>query len=136
MKTECVGRILLCVALGVATQGVNAEELVAQFSGESSGNTSEFTVKSPWIMDWHVSGDPGQYEVVDVALVNAITGAYEGVAIKTKTAGNGVRLFEQAGRYYLRVDASMMKWNIKVIQLTPQEAEQYKPKTQKSLLDR
>jgi len=87
-------------------------------------------------MDWLVSGDPGQYEVVDVALVNAITGAFEGVAIKTKTAGNGVRLIEQAGRYYFRVDAAMMKWNIKVVQLTPQEAKQYKPKTQKSLLDR
>jgi len=136
MKIECVNTVVLSIALALASQGVKAEEPVAQFSGESAGNTAEFTVESPWLMDWLVSGDPGQYEVVDVALINAVTGAYEGVAIKTKTAGNGVRLFEQAGRYYFRVDASMMKWNIKVVQLTPQEAEQYKPKTQKSVLDK
>ena len=87
-------------------------------------------------MDWLVSGEPGQYEVVDIALVNADTGAFEGVAVRSKTAGNGVRLFDQSGRFYFRVDASMMNWKIKVVQLTPEEAEQYRPKTGSSILDR
>lgn len=136
MRTKRLFRITLSIALGLATQGVNAEQQIAQFSGGSSGNTREFEVKAPWIMDWLVSGDPGQYEVVDIALVNAITGAYEGAALKSRSAGNGVRLFEQGGRYYFRVNSSMMNWKIKVIQLTPQEAEQYKPKTERSMLDR
>jgi hypothetical protein len=135
MRTKGLVAAALGIALGIAAQGVNAEEQIAQFSGGSSGNTAEFAVESPWIIDWLVSGDPGQYEVVDVALVNAITGAYEGIAIKTKTAGNGVRLFDKGGRYYFRVDASMMNWNIKVIQLTTKEAEQYKPKLEKNMLD-
>jgi hypothetical protein len=136
MRTERLATAALCIALGISAQGVNAEEQVAQFSGNSSGNTREFQAEAPWIMDWLVSGDPGQYEVVDIALVNAITGAYEGAALKTKSAGNGVRLFEQSGRYYFRVNASMMNWKIKVIQLTKAEAEQYKPKTEKGMLDR
>ena len=118
----------LAILLGLAAQDVNAERQIAQFSGSSNGNTVDFEVRAPWIMDWLVSGEPGQYEVVDIALVNANTGTFEGVAVRSKTAGNGVRLFDQSGRFYFRVDASMMNWRIKVIQLTPQEAEQYKPK--------
>ena len=118
----------LAILLGLAAPDVNAERQIAQFSGSSNGNTSDFEVRAPWIMDWLVSGEPGQYEVVDIALVNANTGMFEGIAVRSKTAGNGVRLFDQSGRFYFRVDASMMKWRIKVIQLTPQEAEQYKPK--------
>ena len=121
-------RAVLALLLGVAAQDVSAERLIAEFSGTSNRNTADFEVRAPWIMDWLVSGEPGQYEVVDIALVNANTGVFEGVAVRSKTAGNGVRLFEQSGRFYFRVDASMMKWRIKVIQLTPQEAEQYKPK--------
>ena len=118
----------LAILLGVAAQDVNAERQIAQFSGSSNGNTADFEVRAPWIMDWLVSGEPGQYEVVDIALVNANSGMFEGVAVRSKTAGNGVRLFDQSGRFYFRVDASMMNWRIKVIQLTPEEAEQYKPK--------
>ena len=83
-----------------------------------------------------LTGARTKREVVDIALVNANTGAFEGVAVRSKTAGNGVRLFEQSGRFYFRVDASMMNWKIKVLQLTPDEAERYKPKTGGSLLDR
>lgn len=123
-----VARAVLALLLGVATQDVGAERLIAEFSGTSNRNTADFEARAPWIMDWLVSGEPGQYEVVDIALVNGNTGVFEGVAVRSKTAGNGVRLFEQSGRFYFRVDASMMKWRIKVIQLTPEEAEQYKPK--------
>ena len=136
MKSRQVVMATIWVSLCIAAQEVNAELQIAEFSGSSNGNTAEFEVRAPWIIDWTVSGEPGQYDVVDIALVNAKTGAFEGVAVKSKTAGNGVRLFEQGGRYYVRVAASMMNWRIKVLQLTPEEARKYTPKTQDSLLDR
>lgn len=136
MKSGQVVMATIWVTLCIAAQEINAELQIAEFSGSSNGNTAEFEVRAPWIMDWTVSGEPGQYDVVDIALVNAKTGAFEGVAVKSKTAGNGVRLFEQGGRYYFRVAASMMNWRIKVLQLTPEEARKYSPKTQDSLLDR
>lgn len=117
----------LAAAVCLFSPIANAEELVAQFSGDSSGKTAEFSVEAPWIMDWRVTGEQGQYEVIEMGLVNAISGAYEGAAVRSKAAGNGVRLFETGGRYYFRVDTSLMHWEIKVIQLTAQEAEQYKP---------
>jgi hypothetical protein len=136
MLKQQFARIALAMVLGFAAQDVSAERLIAQFSGEANRNTGTFEVRAPWIMDWMVSGEAGQFEVVDIALVNADTGAFEGVAVRSKTAGNGVRLFEQSGRFYFRIDAAMMNWRIKVIQLTPDEAERYKPKTGGSLLDR
>ena len=136
MWKQQVARIALAVVLGFAAQDVAAERLIAQFSGESNRNTGTFEVRAPWIMDWIVSGEAGQYEVVDIALVNANTGVFEGVAVRSKTAGNGVRLFEQSGQFYFRVDASMMNWKIKVIQLSAEEAKLYEPKSDSSLLDR
>jgi hypothetical protein len=124
MRTKRMVAAVLGIALCATAPGIAAEELVARFSGESSGNTAEFTVQAPWIMDWLVSGEAAQYEVINVALVNAVTGAYEGVALK--------RLFDMGGRYYFRVDTSMMNWDIKVIQLSRKEAEQYQPKAGKS----
>jgi len=111
-----------------------AEELINTFKGSRSANTSEFEVQAPWILDWRVTGDLSEDVAVDVALFNAGTGAYEGIALRTKSAGNGVRLFEQSGRFYFRVDATFMNWTLKVIELTPEEAAQYTPKS-KHLLD-
>jgi len=110
-----------------------AKELIKQFSGDRSTNTAEFEVRSPWIMDWLVTGEPSRMVAVDVSLINADTGAYEGEVLRTKTAGNGIRLFKQGGHFYFRVNATMMNWTLKVIQLTNEEAERYTPKRQSSM---
>ena len=111
----------------------HAKELIKQFSGSRSTNTAEFDVHAPWIMDWLVTGDPSQVVAVDISLINADTGAYQGEVLRTKTAGNGVRLFKQSGHFYFRVNATMMNWQLKVIQLTNAEAEQYTPKHKSSV---
>ena len=111
-----------------------AEQLITQFSCSHSVNTAEFDVRAPWIVDWRVTGELSRVVAVDVALINAGTGAYEGKVLTTKIAGNGVKLFSESGRYYFRVDATMMNWTLKVIQLSKEEAAQYTPKS-KSLLD-
>lgn len=111
-----------------------AGQVIKEFSGSNSTNTAEFDAKAPWIVDWRVTGELSRVVAVDVSLVDASTGAYQGRVIQTKTAGNGVKLFNESGRYYFRVDATMMNWNLKVIQLTKEEAKSYTPKS-KSLLD-
>ena len=127
--------VILSVLLLAVTPGLHAEELVRKFSGSRSTNTVEFDVRAPWIIDWRVSGELSRVVAVDVAMFNAKTGQYEGIVLKTKTAGNGVKLFNTSGRYYFRVDASLMNWTLKVIQLTAKEAEQYTPKAD-HILDR
>ena len=122
----------LALALASASPWLYAKEDIAQFSGDSSQNTADFEVDAPWIVDWTISGDPGQYEAVTISLIDANTGAYEGSVLRAKEAGNGVIKFNQSGQFYFRVDASMMHWSLRVIKLTEKEAEQYKPRQKPS----
>ena len=54
---------------------------------------------------------------ISVVLRNA-NGAYEGLVVKTKAPGNGVRLVQEGGRYSFKVDATIANWTLKVEQLT------------------
>ena len=120
---------VFCVVLCMLAPAAGAEELVREFKGSRSTNTLEFDVRAPWIMDWRVTGEHSDDIAVDIALINANTGAFEGTALKTKDPGNGVRLFDLSGRFYFRVDATFMNWTLKIIQLTEEEAKLYTRKS-------
>lgn len=133
MKSLPIHTFLLCAALALTAQSASAKELVAEFSGPSEGPTPEFEVKAPWILDWLIAGDPAEYNAADISLYNVETGSYEGTVLRTENAGNGVRMFDEGGRFYFQVNASMMDWVLKVYQLTPDEAKQFKPKSETSV---
>ena len=128
---------LICVVvflLGFNTIGVaQAAEVVARFNGERTMQTGEFEVEGPWILDWRVSGEYARDMAVDVTLVEAGTLRHVGNVLKTKWSGNGVRLFEESGRFFFRVDSTLSEWTLKVEQLTWEEAELYTPKDQNQL---
>lgn len=128
MNRSAVKIIVLCFLVftaGVAT----ASELVREFRGSRSTTTLEFEVRAPWVLDWRMMTDyPGQM-AVDISLVQAGTGAFEGSVLKTKWPGNGVRLFDQSGKYQFKIISNLAEWTLKVEQLTREEAEQYKPRT-------
>jgi hypothetical protein len=106
-----------------------AAELVREFRGSRSTTTLEFEVRAPWILDWRTMTEfPGQM-AVDISLVEADTGAFSGSVLKTKWPGNGVRLFQQSGKFQFKIVSNLAEWNLKVEQLTREEAEQYTPKT-------
>ena len=127
MFPSLIGVIAL-IAVGPAQAG----ELVRQFSGDRSTQTAEFEVESPWLIDWRVNSEFPNSMGIAVTLVNA-SGAYEGLVIKTRAPGNGVRLVQQGGRYSFKVDASVANWVLKVEQLTPEEADLYSPKSSNPL---
>lgn len=120
--------VFVLVATTVVATGVQSKELVQKFTGSRSAETAEFEVQHPWIIDWLVNGDYPQMLAVEVSLIDARTGQHAGYVLKTKYKGNGVRLFEEGGRYRLKVDATMANWILKVEQLSREEAEQYTPK--------
>ncbi len=119
---------LLLAALAGNIQTAAAAELISEFSGKRSGTTPDFEVGAPWLMDWRVNGEYPQMFGIDVSLVDAETGRHEGWVLKTKYPGNGVRLFNQAGRFRLHVSSTMVDWMFKIKQLTAEEAELYTPK--------
>jgi hypothetical protein len=132
MKPLHIHAFLLCAALAVTAQSASAKELVAEFTGPAEGPTREFEVEAPWILDWLVSGSTAEFNAVDISLYNVETGRFEGTVLRTKNAGNGVQMFDSGGRFYFQVNASMMDWNLKVYQLTRDEAKEYKPKSETS----
>lgn len=105
-----------------------AEQLIREFSGSRSTETAEFEVKAPWLIDWRVNSEFPSSMGISVSLAYGVTGYYAGKVFKTKTPGNGVRLIQESGRFKFKVDAAVADWTLKVIQLTPGEAEQYTPK--------
>ncbi len=105
-----------------------ASQLVREFTGTKSTTTVEFTVESPWILDWHLNADYEQLVALDITLIDAKTGRHVGLIKHTKQIGNGVRLFHLDGTYRLRISATLARWRIKIEQLTDAEAELYEPK--------
>ncbi len=114
----------------VITLPADAAELVRKFSGSRSTETAEFNVKAPWLLDWRVNSEYPSSMGIAVTLAYGETGVHAGNLFKTKRPGNGLRLIEESGRFKFKVDAAIADWTLKVIQLTPDEVEQYKPQKQ------
>jgi hypothetical protein len=120
---------LLALALAAALPGAAAgEELVREFRGERSTETAEFEVRAPWLIDWRVNSDYAESMGFDVELLSAPTDVHAGRVVKTKRRGNGLRLVNESGRFRFKIESALAYWTIKVIQLTPEEAEAYSPK--------
>ena len=126
--------ILVLLAAVAASGPAPGMDLVREFKGERSQETGEFEVTEPWILDWRVTGEYAEEMGVDVSLVRSGTNIHEGSVLKTRSPGNGVRLFDLGGRFFFRIDSTFAGWTLKVYQLTPEEAKEYTPKTS-SLLD-
>jgi hypothetical protein len=111
----------------------HSKELIREFKGTGDKATAEFEVKAPWIVDWRTRGDyPGQM-AVEINLVTAPVGEYVGKIVVTKYVDNGVRLFNEGGRYRFQVSASLASWTLRVEQLTRAEAETYTVKEKQKL---
>lgn len=114
----------LCCFSSVA----ESRELIKEFKGSESKTTAEFKVKAPWIVDWRTTGDYPGTMAMDVHLVTSPGGEYVGKVATTKWVHDGVRLFDEGGRYRLRVDSNLINWTLRVEQLTREEAATFKPK--------
>ena len=121
-------RLAACAVLGLGLNIASAEELIAELQGTGNQTTAEFTVKAPWILDWRINSDYNKMVSFDLDLVDGPTGVLEGNILRAKALGNGVRMFNTSGRYRFRVNASFIRWHLKVKELTAEEAKLYTPR--------
>lgn len=123
-------RLLAIAALLPITLVASAGNLVREFHGTDTVTTADFQVEAPWLLDWRLYGDYENLLALDIALIDAKTGRHVGRVLHTKYKGNGVKLFDEGGRYRLRVSSTLARWNIKIEQITREEAELYTPRKQ------
>ncbi len=121
-------RLAACAVLGLSLNIASAEELIVELQGTGNQTTAEFTVKAPWILDWRINSDYNKMVSFDLDLVDGTTGVLEGNILRAKALGNGVRMFNTSGRYRFRVNASFIRWHLKVKELTAEEAKLYTPR--------
>ena len=123
-------RLILLVAavLVFGTAPANAKTRVAEFKGTGDSTTAIFRVESPWILDWRLDGDFDQLVGLEITLVEARNSRHVGRVLYTKRRGNGVKLFQTAGLYQLRISSTLARWTVRIEQLTREEAELYTPK--------
>ena len=106
-----------------------AEQLIVEFKGSGNRTTAEFKVQGPWILDWRINSEYTSMLSFDLDLVDGRTGVLKGSVLRTKSLGNGVRLFNSSGSYRFRINGSFIDWHLKVKKLTPAEAALYTPRT-------
>lgn len=119
---------LTVLFLSTMSIAVNAEEIIAEFQGTGNRTTAEFIVDAPWILDWRINSDYNKMVSFDLDLVDGQTGLLQGVVVRSKALGNGVRMFNTSGRYRFRINGSFIRWHLKVKELTAEEAKLYTPR--------
>ena len=127
MSKNFLRSTLITAAIFAGCNAISAE-LVTEFSGRGAATTREFEVKAPWILDWRVNSEYQRRMKIEIHLVDGVTGFHRGQILKEWQAANGVRLFNESGRYRLRISTSFANWRLKIEELTPDEAELYTPR--------
>lgn len=128
MIIRSVQILSIIISVLIFYQPLNAETTIREFSGTKSVTSGEFEVRAPWIIDWRVNSNYKENMGMEVSLVNAKTGFLIGRIFKTKYAGNGVKIFNEGGRYRLRISSSFTNWNFKIKEISKAEAESYSAK--------
>ena len=128
MQQRTIVGIAAAVIIVVSASAVTAKQLVKEFRGSGNTTTAAFQVEGPWILDWRLDGDFDTLVALDVTLIDARNGRHIGRILHTKYKGNGVQLFEDSGRFQLRVSSTLARWTFKIEELSEEEAEQYTPR--------
>jgi len=117
------------VLLALISTTASGERLIAELNGSGNQTTTTFTVAAPWILDWRINSEFDKMVSFDLDLLDGNTGVLKGSVVIRKSLGpgleNGVRLFNEGGKFRFRVNGSLVQWYLKVKQLTPEEAKRY-----------
>lgn len=123
-----LSQVAACCIFCIVFTVTNGEELVAEYQGTGNKTTLEFTAEAPWILDWRINSDYNKMVSFDLDLIDGTTGVLIGNIKSAKQLGNGVRLFERGGKFKFRINASFIRWHLKVKELTAEEAKLYTPR--------
>jgi len=117
------------VAALLIASGATAQEPLAKFSGTKSGETEEFTVKGPWLLDWRVESEFPDLATTVINLKNDADQTVDSVA-DFAGQGNGLKLFRQSGTFYVAVSIQNAKWSLEITEINEKWANRLEKMTQ------
>lgn len=116
------------IALALLCGSADGRELVKRFSGTGNATTDWFEVEAPWILDWRVNSEFQGAMAIEISLVDGNTGFHKGLLLQTKRPGDGIKLFNESGRFRFRISTTLARWTLIVEELTRDEAKLYTPR--------
>jgi len=121
-------RLIFVVAVGFAGVNAQSQQAVAEFSGNNNTTTTEFKVKAPWILNWRITGNYTTSVGFELMLLDGKTRMHKGVILRTRRAGNGVKLFQESGTFRFRISSGLANYHLKVEEISEEDAKLYTPR--------
>ena len=120
--------LLLFISVGFAVVNAQGQQAVAEFSGNNNLTTTEFKVKAPWILNWRITGNYTTSVGFELMLLDGKTRMHKGVILRTRRAGNGVKLFQESGTFRFRISSGLANYHLKVEEISEEDAKLYTPR--------
>ena len=117
MKLRII-RLILVVAVGLVGINAQGQQAVAEFSGNNNTTTTAFEVKAPWILNWRITGNYTTSVGFELMLLDGKTRMHKGVILRTRRAGNGVKLFQESGTFRFRISSGLANYHLKVEEIS------------------
>lgn len=120
-----IRKLLISAFLLTAASTAAASEVIFNASGNGSKETSTFTTDGPWLLSWRVNSEFRNQTGFELNLINADTGFFDSRVMKIFRTGNGLKVFQNTGRFQFEIVGNFADWYLTVEQLTEEEAEAY-----------
>ena len=131
---QCLKAFGLTVLLFGTLSAIAGE---ARLTGSDNGRTVPFTVDGPWLAEWTTTSEQPSLASIEIRLYDADRGEYLGDVVEMKGTGNGVKLFENPGRYEFVIVGTFVSWDIRLEGVDPERAAVMRRKAegQSTMLD-
>ena len=115
------------VSLGLLSLSLLFSSAIAadpvRYSGAGTGQTQDFEMSGPWLLDWRVRSDTPLAARVELRLLEAENGDFIGRILDLNGVGGGLRLFEEGGHFRIAVIATLAEWEMEVSELDDAQAD-------------
>lgn len=109
--------LVACMVAVASAVTAAPETPLAKFSGQNSGQTREFEVKGPWLLDFQVTSEFPELAATLIRLEDG-SGQTLGVVADFAGTGRGLKLFHESGTYRLRITGESSDWRIEISQIS------------------
>jgi hypothetical protein len=121
---------MIAMILILFSTALAAAEDIVKLTGKDSGRPAAFTVDGPWVLDWSTRSEFPMMASFEMRLYDGKSEDYIGMIAELKGTGSGLKLFEEAGTYQIVIVAASSEWDIRIEEVSEEQAAIMKRKAQ------